>query len=215
MRRNAAIGLTCRIFLSGTSMAAGTAAYAGNIAGMAPTSRCPQIMVYVSQPLWSSGTSFRVYGLRVETVRAQPTSPQSAGVGFLRRSELLDLQIVPHSDIRIGFARRLIWDFTQEAFGPQSSLSIVLPIKRLSSPDPARLQPWDLRASGLSLMAGSLVPDPRAVAAAVVTLQWTPSAGKTVTAVSGLAISSPLSHICSLWTCPVSASSFHSSSFDH
>lgn len=208
MQRNAANRFTSRILLSAVSVAASAAACAGNIVGMAPTSRSLQIMFYVSQPLWSPGTSFRVYGLRLEEVRAQPTSPQSAAVSSLRRRELLDLQLVPHSDIRVELGRRLIWDFTREAFGPQSSVSIMLPIKSTTFPDPARLQPWVVRASGLSLMAGRLVPDPQArgvsvtVAAAVLTLRWTPSVGKRVTAVSGLATLLPLSRVCGLWTCP-------------
>jgi hypothetical protein len=208
VQRNAANRFTSRILLSAVSVAACAAACAGNIVGMAPTSRSPQIMLYVSQPLWSPGTSSRVYGLRIEEVRAQPTSPQSAAVGSLRRRELFDLQIAPHSDIRVAFGRRLIWDFTRQGFRPQSSLSIVLPLKSATFPAPARLQAWDVRASGVGLMAGRLVPDPQAsgarltYAAAVVTLQWTPSVGRRVTAVSGLATSLPLSRVCGLWTCP-------------
>jgi hypothetical protein len=204
VQRNAANRFTSRILLSAISVAA----CAGNIVGIAPTSRSPQFMLYVSQPLWSPGKSFRVYGLRIEEVQAQPTSPQSGAAGSVRRSELLDLQIVPHSDIHVEFGRRLVWDFMRGAFGAQSSLSIVLPIKSIGSPDPERLQPWDVRASGLSLMAGHLVPDSQAggvrntVAAAVLTLRWTPDGGRPVVAVSGLATLLPPSRICGLWTCP-------------
>jgi hypothetical protein len=215
---------TSRILLSVASVVASAAACAGNFVGMAPASRSPQIMLYVSQSLWSPGTSFRVYGLRIEEVRALPISPQSGVAGSLRRSALFDLQIVPHSDIRIEFGRRLTWDFTREAFGPQSSpssLAIGLTIHSIRFPDPARLQPWGLRAPGLSLMAGRLVPDPQAggvsvtVAAASVTLRWTPSVGSSSTAVSGLTTLLPLSRVCGLWTCPASVDGFHSSSFDH
>ena len=222
MQRNAANRFTSRILLSGVAMAAGAAACAGNIVGMAPTSSGRQIMLYVSQPLWSRGaSSFRVYGLRIEEVRALPASPQSSVVGSLRRSVLVDLQIVPHSDIRIEFGKRVIWNFTHEAFGQQSSLSIGLPIMSVSVPDTPHLRPWDLQVSGQSLMAGRPVPDPHAdgvrvtVAAAAIRLQWTPSAGRPITAVSGLATLLPLSRVCGLWTCPVSAAGFHSSSFDH
>ena len=224
MQRNAANRFTRRMLLSVASVVASAAACAGNIVGMAPTSRSPQIMLYVSQTLWSPGTSFRVYGLRIEEVRAQPMSPQPGVAGSLRRSQLFDLQIVPHSDMRIEFGRRLIWDFTREAFGPQSSpssLAIGLTIHSMRFPDPARLQPWGLRAPGLSLMAGRLVPDPQAssvsvtVAAAIVTLRWTPIGGSSGTAVSGLTTLSPLSRVCGLWTCPASVDGFHSSSFDH
>jgi hypothetical protein len=210
VQKNAANRFTSRILLNAVSMAASAAACAGNIAagnivGIAPTSRSPQIMFYVSQPLWSSGRSSRVYGLRIEEVRAQPTSPQSAAVGSLRRRELLDLQIAPHSDIRVTFIRRLIWDFTRKGFGPQSSVSIVLPIKSATFPDPTRLQGWDVRASGVSLMAGRLVPDPQAsgvsVTVAVVTFRWTPSVGRHATSVSGFATVLPLSRVCGLWTC--------------
>lgn len=162
-------------------------------------------MLYVSQSLWSPGKPVRVYGLRIEAVRAQPTSRQSGAAGSMRRSELLDLRIVPHQDIRLQFGRRVVWDFTRGAFGSQSSLSIVLPIKSIDYP--ARLQPWDVPTSDLSLMAGRLIPDSQAggmsvtVAAAVLTLRWAPSVGRPVTAVSGLATLWP-SRICGLWTCP-------------
>jgi hypothetical protein len=208
--------------LSVASVVASATACAGNIVGMAPTSRSPQIMLYVSQTLWSPGTSFRVYGLRIEEVRALPTSSQSGVAGSFRHSELFDLQLVPHSDIRIEFGRRLIWDFTRAAFGPQSSppsLAIGLTIHSIRLPDPARLQPWGLRAPGLSLMAGRLVPDPQAsgvsvtVAAAILTLRWTPITSGT--AASGLTTLLPLSRVCGLWTCPASVDGFHSSSFDH
>lgn len=225
MQRNAANRLTSRILLSVASVVASAAVCAGNMVGMAPTSRSPQIMLYVSQTLWSPGTSFRVYGLRIEEVRALPMSPQPGVAGSLRRSELFDLQIVPHSDIRIEFGRRLIWDFTREAFGPQSSpssLAIGLTIHSIRSPDPARLLPWGLRAPGLSLMVGRPVPDPQAssgvsvtVAAAILTLRWTPSVGSSGTAVSGLTTLLPLSRVCGLWTCPASVDGFQSSSFDH
>jgi hypothetical protein len=224
VQRNAANRFTSKMLLSAASVAASAAVCAGNIVGMAPTSRSPQIMLYVSQTLWSPGASFRVYGLRIEEVRAQRTSPQSGMAGSFRRSELFDLQIVPHSNIRIEFGRRIIWDFTHEAFGPQSSassLAIGLTIHSIRFPDPARLQRWDLRAPALSLMAGRLVPDPQAsgvsvtVAAAVVTLRLKPSVGGPGTVVSGLATLSPLSRVCGLWTCPASVDGFHSSSFDH
>jgi hypothetical protein len=221
VQRNAANRLASRILLGGVAMAAGSAACADNIVGMAPTSSGRQITLYVSQPLWSRGaSSSRVYGLRIEQVRALPAAPQSSVVGSLRRSVLVDLQIVPHSDIRIEFGKRVSWNFTHEAFGPQSSLSIGLPLMSVSVPDTPPLHPWDLHVSGLGLMAGRLVPDPPdggsvRVAAAVITLQWTPSDGRPVTAVSGLGTLLPLSRVCGLWTCPASAAGFHSSSFDH
>ena len=81
MQRNAAIRFTSSLLLGGASVVAGAAVYSGNIVGMAPTSRGPQILLYVSQPLWWRGTSLRVYGLRLEEVRALPTSPQAAAAG--------------------------------------------------------------------------------------------------------------------------------------
>jgi hypothetical protein len=224
VQRNTANRFTSRILLSAASVAASAAACAGNFVGMAPTSRAPQIMLYVSQPLWSPGKSSRVYGLRIEEVRGLPSSLQPAAAGSLRRSVLVDLQMVPHSDIRIEFGRRFIWDFTQAAFGPQSSsssLAIGLTIHRTRFPDPARLQPWDLRAPGLSLMAGRPVPDPQpsgvsvTAAAAGVTLRWTPSVGSPGTTVSGFATLFSLSRVCGFWTCPASVDGFHSASFDH
>ena len=221
MQRKSANRFTSTILLSGVALAAGAAACAGNFVGMAPTSTDRQITFYVSQPLWSPGaSSSRVYGLRIEQVRALPASPQSSVVGSLRRSVLVDLRIVPHSDIRIEFGKRVIWNFTHEAFGPQSSLSIGLPIMSVNVPDTQRLHPWDLQVSGLGLMAARLVPNAPdgggiTVAAAVITLQWAPSAGRPVTAVSGLATLLPLGRACGLWTCPVSAAGIRSSSFDH
>jgi hypothetical protein len=224
VQRNSANRFMSRILLSAAAVAACAEACAGNFVGMAPTSRTPQIMFYVSQPLGSNGKSFRAYGLRIEEVRGLPAALQPAAAGSLRHSVLVDLQIVPHSDISIEFGRRLIWDFTHAAFGPQSSsssLAIGLTIHSTRFPDPARLQPWDLRAPGLSLMAGRLVPDPQrsgvsvTVAAAVVTLRWTPSVGSPGTAVSGFATLLPLSRVCGFWTCPASVDGFHSSSFDH
>jgi hypothetical protein len=223
VQRNTANRFTSRILLSAASVAASAVACAGNFVGMAPTSRAPQIMLYVSQPLWSPGKSFRVYGLRIEEVRGLPASLQPAAAGSLRRSVLVDLQIVPHSDLRIEFGRRLIWDFTHAAFGPQSSsssLAIGLTIHSTRFSGPARLQPWDLRAPGLSLMAGRLLPDTQGsglsvtVAAAVVNLRWTPSVGSAGTAVSGFATLLPLSRGCGLWTCPASVNGFHFASFD-
>lgn len=227
MQRNAANRFTSRILLSAASVAASAAVCAGNIVGMdAPTSRSPQITLYFSQTLWSPGTSFRVYGLRIEEVRALPNGPgrTPAAAGSMRRSELFDLQIMPHSDIRIELARRLVWDSTHGAFGPRSSpsgLAIGLTIHRIRSPDPAGLQLLDLRTPGLSLMAGRLVPGSQArslsvtVAAAVVTLREAPSLGSPGTAASGLATLLPLSRVCGLWTCPGAVDGFHSSSFDH
>jgi len=224
VQRNAANRFTSSILLSAVSVLASAAADAGDIVGMTPTSRSPQITLYFSQTLWSRDTSFRVYGLRIDEVRAQRTSPQSGVAGSFRRSELFDLQIVPRSDIRIELGRRLIWNFTREAFGPQSSassLAIGLTIHSIRSPDPARPQAWDLRTPGLSLMAGRLVTDPQArglsvtVAAAVVTLRGTSSVGSPGMAATGLATLLPLSRICGLWTCPGNVDDFHFSSFDH
>jgi hypothetical protein len=211
VQRNAANRFTSSVLLSAAAVAASAVASADNIVGMAPTTRSPQIMLYVSQTLWSPGRSPRVYGLRIEEVRAQPTSRQSGVAGSFRRSELFDLQIVPHSDIRIEFGRRLVWNFTHERFGSQSSPSsfaIGLAIHTIRFPDPARLQAWGLRTPGESLMAGRLVPDTQAsgvsvtVAAAAVSLRFTPSDGGPGTAGSHLAALLPLSRVCGLWTCP-------------
>jgi hypothetical protein len=222
VQRNAANRITSSILLSAASVAASAVASA-DIVGMAPTSRSPQIGLYVSQTLWSPGRSLRVYGLRIEEVRSRPTSSQSGVAGSFRRSELFDLQIVPHSDIRIEFGRRLVWNFTHERFGSQSSpssMAIGLTIHSIRFPDPARPQPWDLRIPTQSLMAGRLVPGIQAsgvgvtVAAAVVTLLWTPSFGSPGTAGSSLATLLPLSR-CGLWTCPGSVDGFLTPSFDH
>jgi hypothetical protein len=67
---------------------------------------------------------------------------------------LVNLQIVPHSDIRIQLGRRLTWDFTNEEFGPQASWSRVtigLPISGIKRSQADNLQPWDLRAPPSSM----------------------------------------------------------------
>jgi hypothetical protein len=187
VQRKGANRFKSRVLLSAVSIAASAAACAGDLVGVAPTSRSPQIMFYVSQTLWFPGRPRRVYGLRIEEVWAAPTSPQPAAATSMRRSELFDLQIVPHSDIRIAFGTRLIWDFTHEAFGPQSSqstLAIGLTLHSIRFPDPARPQPWDLRAPGLSLMAVRLAPDPSA-------------------------------SLCGPWSCFASVDAFHAWAFDH
>lgn len=116
---------------------------------MTPVSGGPQIVLYFTQSLWSTGKPERLYGVRIDAIRPLPNSPLVTAVGLVQRRELLSLQIVPHSDIRLQLGRRISWDFTREEFGPQSGLSRVtigLPITAFRRSEVDHLQPWDPRA---------------------------------------------------------------------
>jgi hypothetical protein len=148
------------IVLGGASIALIEAGGVSNVVSSARVSCGPQLMVYMTLPLWSRGSSsLPVYGLRVGEFRKRPTTPQLVAVAPVQR-ELLDLQIAARSDVRIEFGRRLVWDIQRGAFGPQSALAtlaIGVPIKgaRLSEAwNQQPLQPWDPVTSGMSAMTG-------------------------------------------------------------
>ena len=161
MQPNAASWLVSLMLLGGASMVSIRPACAGNVVGAAPTSRSPQVMLYVSLPLGSRGSSSQpLYGLRIGELRTPRTTPQLTAIAPIQR-ELIDLQILAHSDVRIEFGKRLIWNITRGAFGPQSSeavLAIGMPIKGIGLSELANQQPWDPGTSGTSAWAGNPVP---------------------------------------------------------
>ena len=116
---------------------------------MTPVAGGPQIVLYFTQSLWSTGKPERLYGVRIDAIRPLPNSPLVTAAGLVQRRELLNLQIVPHSDIRIQLGRRVSWDFTREEFGSQSGslsrVTIGLPITAFRRPEVDHLQPWDPR----------------------------------------------------------------------
>jgi len=131
-----------------------SAVIATSAQGMTPVSGGPQMVLYVTQSLGSGSTSVRLYGVRIDEIHPIPNSPLVTAVGLVQRRELVNLQIVPHSDIRIQLGRRLTWDFTNEEFGPQASWSRVtigLPISGIKRSQADNLQPWDLRAPPSSM----------------------------------------------------------------
>jgi hypothetical protein len=126
-------------------------------ATMTPVSGGPQIVLYFTQSLWSSGKPERLYGVRLDAIRPLPNSPLVTAVGLVQRRELLNLQIGPHSDIRLQLGRRVSWDFTREEFGPQSGLprvTIGLPITAFERSETDHLQPWDPRTPPSILTIG-------------------------------------------------------------
>jgi hypothetical protein len=141
-----------------------SAVIATSAEGMTPVSGGPQIVLYLTQSLGPGGKSVRLYGLRIDEIHPIPNSPLVTTVGLVQRRELVNLQIVSHSDIRIQLGRRLSWDFTREEFGPQSSFSrmaIGVPITGIEHSPAENRPPWDPRASPSS-MPRNIADDTRA-----------------------------------------------------
>jgi hypothetical protein len=186
LRKTASL-LVSLMLLGGASMLSSRAACAGDVVSMAPASRGPQIMLYVSQPLWSRGSSApRLYGLRIGQLRMPSTTSQLTAIAPVQR-ELIDLQIVPHSEMRIDFGRRLIWNITRGAFDPhsnQSVLAVAVPIKGIRRSDAANQQPWDPASPGVSTLTGNAIPrrqvdgESLAIINMVIPSHWTPNDGR-------------------------------------
>lgn len=158
--RSPATCLLCLVMFGWPSIISITAAGAGSVVGTAPASCGPQFMLYVTVPLSSRGNaSLPLYGLRMGEFRKRPTTTQLVAVAPVQR-ELIDLQIVPHSDVRIQFGRRLIWDIPRGSFGPRSSmatLAIGVPIRSTGLSDPLNQQlrqPWDPMPLGMDTLPG-------------------------------------------------------------
>jgi hypothetical protein len=178
------------VLLGGASMVSIRAACAGNVVSAAPVSCGPQLMLYVTLPLSSRGSSsLPRYGLRIGEFRKRPTTAQLVGVAAVQR-ELVDLQIVAASDVRVEFGRRVVWDIPRGAFGPQSSLAtsaIGVPIKGIRLADPVNQQPrqpLDPVPAGMSAWSADAIRTRQldgerlAIVAAVTPLHWTPADGR-------------------------------------
>jgi hypothetical protein len=141
----------------------------------------------VSLPMGSRGSSsLPRYGLRIGEFRKRPTTPQLVAIPPTQR-ELVDLQIVAHSDVRIEFGRRLVWNITRQAFGTQSSqaaLTIGVPIRGIRLSEAANQQPWDPGISGISALAGNPIPrrqvegESLAILNMIIPSHWTPTDGR-------------------------------------
>lgn len=155
MLRKTASWLAGLVFLVGASMVSIRAACASNVISAAPTCG-PQFMLYVSLPLSARGSSSRPqYGLRIGEFRKRPTTSQLVAVAPVQR-ELIDLQIVGHSDVRFQFGRRLVWSVTRGTFGGQSSsavFAIGVPIKGIRLSDAVNEEPWAPGTPGMSAWA--------------------------------------------------------------
>lgn len=186
--RNTASWLVSLILLGGASMLSIRSACAGNVVSVAPASHSPQIMLYVSQPLWSRGdSSLRLYGLWIGKLLTPPTTPQLAAIAPFQRSGLIDLQILAHSDVRLEFGRRLIWNITRATFGPQSSQSVPavgVQIKGIRLSDTVGQQPWNPGTSRMSALVGNPIRrrqvggESLPIVDMVISSHWTPTAGR-------------------------------------
>jgi hypothetical protein len=144
------------------------------------------IMLYVNLPLGSRGSSaLPRYGLQIGEFRKRPTTPQLVAIAPTPR-ELIDLQMVAHSDIRIEFGWRLIWNITRQAFGPRSSqavLTIGVPLKGVRPSDAVSQQPWNPGTSEMTALAGNPIPrrqvdgESLAILNVVISSHWTPTDG--------------------------------------
>ena len=144
-------------------------------------------MLYVTLPLSSRGSSpLPLYGLRIGEFRKRPTTPQLVAVAPVQR-ELIDLQIVGHSDVRIEFGRRLVWSVTRGAVGRQSSSAVFalgVPIKGIRLSDAVNQEPWEPGTPGLSALAGNpnrtrQVDGARLpIVSVVIPLHWTATEGR-------------------------------------
>lgn len=152
MSRHATSLLVSLILLEAASITAIGTVCAGDPVGAAPAVRGPQIMLYVSQPLWSRGVSLRMYGLRMDRLRSVDSIA-------IQRTPLIDLQLQAHSDVRVEFGRRVTWDIRRGEFGPHSnSVYFQLPIKNSSLGDPLARPLGDPARFRTSPLAADIVP---------------------------------------------------------
>lgn len=157
MPRKTAGWLVASMLLGGASWVLIRAFCADSVVTAAPVSCGPQFMLYVTLPLSSRGSSsLPRYGLRIGEFRKRPITTQLVAVAPVQR-ELIDLGIVAHSDVRVEFGRRLVWDVPRGAFGSQSSLAtfaIGVPIRVSDAVNQQPRQPWDPVPSAMSAPAG-------------------------------------------------------------
>jgi hypothetical protein len=152
------------ILLGGASIISMGAACAGNVVSTAPASGGPQIMLYLSQSLWGGGSSsLPRFGLRIGTLRSPATRAQLTVEPPMQR-ELIDLQFFAHSDVRLEFGKRVVWNITRGAFGPRSSQAVLatrVPIKSIRLSDAVRQPLWNPAASAAIAVEGKSVPRPQ------------------------------------------------------
>jgi hypothetical protein len=109
-------------------------ACAADIAGSAPVVHGAQVMLYVSQPLWSRGLALRVYGLRMVRQRTFDSNARSA---------LIDFQLRSQSDFRIEFGRRLTWSISRREFGGTPSMVMLEMPSKSGLENALTREPWD------------------------------------------------------------------------
>jgi len=139
--------------LCGVSLAWTLSCRAGETGVQNVPTQAPQIMLYFHQPVGGHGGP-RVYGLRIDQTSVPASSAVVALGNPLRRREILDLEFAPHSDLRVAFGRRLIWNLGTHEFGLYSRTSSVAALP-LHLPAPAlAVQPLagqPLASTGLAL----------------------------------------------------------------
>lgn len=175
MLRKPVSWLVSLMLLGGVSIVSIRAAGAGNV----------QFMLYVTLPLSSRGSSsLPLYGLRIGQFRKRPTTPQLVAIAPSQR-ELIDVQISGHSDVRVALGRRLIWNFTRGAFGPQASqtvFTIGVPIKGSRLSDEVNQELWDPGTLGVNALAGAPIRtrqvDSEIIVNLVIPLHWTATDGR-------------------------------------
>jgi hypothetical protein len=106
-------------------LAAGMA-HAGDPAGNAPVLRGPQLLLYVQLPIGHTNQPIAMYGLRLEQSRLQSGVVPTTLAEAPYHQQLLDIQLRPHADMQIAFARRVTWDFGRESFAEPSKPSSLL-----------------------------------------------------------------------------------------
>jgi len=123
------------VALCGVSLAWTLACRAADTGVQSVPTQAPQVMLYFHQPIGGHGAP-RVYGLRIDQTSVPPSTAVVALANPFRRREILDLEFAPHSDLRVAFGRRLIWDLGTHEFGLYSRTSSVAALP-LHLPAPA------------------------------------------------------------------------------
>jgi len=148
------------MLLGGVSMNAIPVWGAANGVYAVPADHGPQIMLHVSKPLGSDGSSLRLFGLRIESSRASPASPQPSAMVPIQHRALIDLQIRGHSDVQVQFGRRLVWNLARGTVGAPFSpagQTIGVPIRGTKLPELENRHPGDPGYAGISAFTGSPV----------------------------------------------------------
>jgi hypothetical protein len=133
-------------------MAIGTA----SAGGAAPAVNDREIMLYVNQPLWSRAGALRMYGFRMDRLRAIDSTS-------IQRTTLIDFQLRAHSDFRVEVGRRVTWNIGRSEFGPQAGSSYLpMPLRDLKLAEPPGQPPADptsFRTNRAALGLGHAIED--------------------------------------------------------